>query len=79
MNQLRPDPLEKFGKGSGGVTREGKPLKTASLLRGVSFPAGRNAVAAVRNFLENNQNLEKIIFSVFDAENYEIYKHKLSL
>jgi len=41
--------------------------------------AAEIAVAAVRNFLENNEEIEKIIFSVFDAENYEIYKQKLSL
>ena len=37
------------------------------------------AIAAVSEFLENNKEIEKVIFSVFDAENYEIYKQKLTL
>ncbi len=41
--------------------------------------AAEIAIAAARGFLENNEEIEKIVFSVFDAENFEIYKQKLAL
>ena len=41
--------------------------------------AAEIAIASVREFLESSKEIEKVIFSVFDAENYEIYKQKLAL
>ena len=61
-------------------------------LRAVAFPnistgvygypkdgASEIAIGTVRKFLETNDEIEKVIFSVFDAENYEIYKQRLGL
>ena len=60
-------------------------------LRTVAFPsistgvygfpkdgAAEIAINTVRKFLEDNSVIEKVIFSVFDAENHEIYKQKLA-
>ena len=40
--------------------------------------AAEIAINTVRKFLEENSDIEKVIFSVFDAGNYEIYKQKLA-
>jgi O-acetyl-ADP-ribose deacetylase (regulator of RNase III) len=40
--------------------------------------AAEIAISTVRNFLEGNRDIEKVIFAVFDAGNYEIYKQKLA-
>ncbi len=37
------------------------------------------AIASVREFLDDHRDLEKIVFAVFDDENYEIYREKLEL
>ncbi len=39
--------------------------------------AGKIAVTAVKSFLENNKTIEKVIFVVFDDENYQIYNDLL--
>lgn len=35
------------------------------------------AIRTVKAFLENNTILQKVVFCVFDSENYNIYKHLL--
>jgi len=39
--------------------------------------AAKVAIGTVRDFLEENDSLEKIIFVCFDEENYRIYKQEL--
>ncbi len=39
--------------------------------------AAKIAIQTVRNFLEKNELPEKIIFVVFDKENYELYQNQL--
>ncbi len=41
--------------------------------------AGKIAVNTVKSFLENNKTIEKVIFVVFDDENYRVYSEKLKL
>ncbi|NOZ35072.1 MAG: O-acetyl-ADP-ribose deacetylase [Chlorobi bacterium] len=41
--------------------------------------AGKIAAAAVKSFFENNKTIEKVIFVVFDDENFQIYKRLLRL
>ena len=40
--------------------------------------AAHIAIQQVKNFLENNETIQKVIFCVFDDENYTIYKNLLS-
>jgi O-acetyl-ADP-ribose deacetylase (regulator of RNase III) len=40
--------------------------------------AGRIAVNTVKDFLRTNSTLEKVIFVVYDEENFEIYKELLA-
>lgn len=35
------------------------------------------AINAVKNFLETNDEIEQVVFSIFDSENMEIYKNIL--
>ena len=41
--------------------------------------AATNAIREVKNCLMKNKKLEKVIFAVFDEENYRIYKNKLAV
>lgn len=41
--------------------------------------AGEIAIAAVQDFLSKNTSIEKVIFAVFDDENYAIYNSLLNL
>lgn len=41
--------------------------------------AARIAIEEVKNFLENDSSIEKVIFVCFDSENYSIYKELLGL
>ena len=41
--------------------------------------AGKIAVKTVSDFLDKNPTIEKVIFAVFDDENYHIYKNVLSV
>ncbi len=41
--------------------------------------AGKIAAAAVKGFFVNNKTIEKVIFVVFDDENFRIYKRLLRL
>jgi len=47
---------------STGVYRYPKPL------------AAKIAIEAVVNFLQNDNNIEKVIFCCFDSDNFDIYK-----
>ena len=42
-------------------------------------PAAEIAIATIREFQPKNKTIEKIIFAIFDKENYELYKRKLRL
>ena len=44
------------------------------------FPKQRAAIIAVhtiKEFLKENSNIEKVIFAVFDQENYDLYQKLL--
>ncbi|MGB9770498.1 MAG: O-acetyl-ADP-ribose deacetylase [Candidatus Kapaibacteriota bacterium] len=41
--------------------------------------ASEIAISTVKEFLEDNPEIEKVIFVCFDPENYNIYKTKLSI
>lgn len=46
------------------------------------FPKDKAATIAiniVKNFLDENSAIEKVIFTVFDEENYQLYKNKLKI
>ncbi len=70
-----------------------KSLKLASKnkIKTIAFPnistgvyrfpkdiAASIAIRTVKNFLSKNKRFQKIIFAVFDEENYRIYKNKLA-
>ncbi|HPB26074.1 MAG TPA: O-acetyl-ADP-ribose deacetylase [Bacteroidales bacterium] len=40
-------------------------------------PAAKIAIREVKEFLKNNQTFEKVVFSCYDYENYELYKELL--
>jgi len=37
--------------------------------------AAKIAISTVQKFLENNQTIKKVVFAVFDEENYTLYKN----
>jgi O-acetyl-ADP-ribose deacetylase (regulator of RNase III) len=59
-----------------------KTLAFPNISTGIyGFPkalAGEIAVHTVRAFLKKNDTIEKVVFAVFDDENFEIYKRLLS-
>lgn len=42
-------------------------------------PAAETAIATVRDFLQDSQHIEKVIFVAFDEENYLLYRELLKL
>ena len=36
------------------------------------------AIRKVKEFLKNNKKIKKVVFAIFDEENYRIYKNKLA-
>ena len=63
----------------------GKNIKTIAfpnISTGIyHFPKERAAdiaVKEVKEFLQKNESIDKVIFAVFDEENYDIYKRKIN-
>ncbi len=53
------------------------PNISTGIYRFPKTEAAEIAIETVRKFLEQNNSLEKVIFAVFDEENYQIYNEKL--
>ena len=53
------------------------PNISTGVYRFPKIKAAEIAIREVKDFMDNNNALEKVIFVVFDDENYEIYQQKL--
>ncbi len=70
--------------------RNSLQLAVANKLKSIAFPnistgvygfpivpAAKIAIREVKEFLKNNESFEKVVFSCYDYDNYELYKELL--